>query len=56
MDSQTLPLVSIVTPAYNEEKYLSTCIESVLAQTYSNWDYMIVNNCSADRTLAIAQE
>ena len=56
MDSQTLPLVSIVTPAYNEEKYLSTCIESVLAQTYSNWDYTIVNNCSADRTLAIAQE
>ena len=56
MDSQTLPLVSIVTPAYNEEKYLSTCIESVLAQTYSNWDYTIVNNCSTDRTLAIAQE
>ena len=56
MDSQTLPLVSIVTPAYNEEKYLSKCIESVLAQTYSNWDYTIVNNCSTDRTLAIAQE
>lgn len=32
------------------------CIESVLAQTYSNWDYTIVDNCSTDRTLDIARE
>jgi glycosyltransferase involved in cell wall biosynthesis len=56
IDSKTLPLVSIVTPAYNEENYLSECIKSVEAQTYSNWDYTIVNNCSTDRTLEIAQE
>jgi glycosyltransferase involved in cell wall biosynthesis len=49
-------LVSIVTPAYNEEKYLAECIESVLAQTYGNWEYTIVNNCSTDGTLAIAQK
>jgi len=55
IDSKTPPLVSIVTPAYNEEKYLSECIESVQAQTYSDWDYTIVNNCSTDRTLAIAK-
>ncbi len=50
------PLVSVVTPAYNEEKYLAECIESVLAQTYQNWDCTIVNNCSTDRTLEIAQQ
>lgn len=50
------PLVSVVTPVYNGEKYLRQCIESVLAQTYANWDYVIVNNCSTDRTLEIAQE
>ncbi|MFZ1974630.1 MAG: glycosyltransferase family 2 protein, partial [Candidatus Acidiferrales bacterium] len=50
------PLVSIVTPAYNEENYLAECVESVLAQTYTNWDYTIVNNCSTDATLAIAQK
>lgn len=50
------PLVSIVTPVYNGEDYLRECIESVRAQTYSNWDYTIVNNCSSDRTLEIAQE
>lgn len=48
-------LVSIVTPVYNGEKYLSECIESVLNQTYSNWEYIIVNNCSTDRTLEIAK-
>jgi len=53
-NTQSLPLVSIVTPAYNEEKHLAQCIESVLRQTYSNWDYTIVNNCSRDGTLAIA--
>src|ERR1700683_1050672 len=52
----SLPLVSVVTPAYNEEKYLGECIESVLAQTYTNWDYTIVNNGSTDGTLAIAQK
>lgn len=50
------PLVSIVTPAYNEEEHIRECIESVIAQTYSNWDYTIVNNCSTDRTREIADE
>jgi glycosyltransferase involved in cell wall biosynthesis len=55
MNSTTQPLVSIVTPVYNEEEHLAECIESVLAQTYSHWDYTIVNNCSTDRTLEIAR-
>jgi len=49
------PLVSIVTPVYNEEEHLEECIQSILAQSYSNWDYVIVNNCSTDRTMEIAQ-
>lgn len=50
------PLVSILTPVYNTEKYIRECIESVLQQTYSNWEYVIVNNCSTDGTLEIAEE
>ena len=54
MDAHKQPLVSVVTPVYNGEPYLAECIESVLAQTYSNWEYIIVNNCSTDRTHEIA--
>jgi glycosyltransferase involved in cell wall biosynthesis len=52
---ESSPLVSVVTPVYNTEKYLAECIESILAQTYQNWEYIIVNNCSTDNTLEIAQ-
>lgn len=50
------PFVSVVTPVYNGEKYLAECIESILAQTYTNWEYIIVNNCSTDSTPNIAQQ
>lgn len=55
MRSESQPLVSVLTPVYNGESYLSECIESVLAQTYQNWEYCIVNNCSTDQTLEIAE-
>ncbi len=56
MSSAEKPLVSIVTPVYNGEPYLRECIESVLAQTYANFEYIILNNFSKDRTLEIAEE
>jgi glycosyltransferase involved in cell wall biosynthesis len=49
------PFVCVVTPLYNTEKYLKECIESVLHQTYSNWEYIILNNRSTDRSLEIAE-
>jgi glycosyltransferase involved in cell wall biosynthesis len=50
------PLVSVVTPVFNGEAHLRECLDSVLAQTYTNWDCTVVNNCSTDRTLDIARE
>lgn len=44
------PLVSIVMPAYNASKFISESIESVLHQTYKNWELIIVNDCSKDNT------
>jgi glycosyltransferase involved in cell wall biosynthesis len=55
MNPASQPLVSIVTPVYNGEEYFVECIESILAQTYQNWEYIIVNNCSKDRTMEIAR-
>jgi glycosyltransferase involved in cell wall biosynthesis len=55
MKQESQPLVSVLTPVYNGEEFLAECIESVLAQTYHNWEYCIVNNCSTDRTLEIAE-
>ncbi len=49
------PFVSVVTPVYNGEKYLIECIESVLTQHYQHWEYIILDNCSNDSSLEIAQ-
>lgn len=49
-------LVSIIMPAYNAEKYISESIESVLAQTYKNWELIIVDDCSSDNTKKIVDD
>jgi len=45
--------VSIITPAYNSEKYISKTIESVQKQTHGNWEMIIVDDCSTDKTCEI---
>lgn len=50
------PKVMVLTPVYNGAAFLRECIESVLAQDYDNWEYLIVDNRSTDGTLAIAQK
>jgi glycosyltransferase involved in cell wall biosynthesis len=55
LEKSSYPLVSVVTPVYNGAEYLAECIESVLAQTYPNWDYTIINNKSTDESSEIAR-
>jgi len=50
------PLVSIVMPTYNQAKYLPVSVQSVLDQTFTNWELIIVDNFSTDNTLEVLSE
>lgn len=53
--SNEQPLVSIVMPAYNCEKYIADAINSVIEQTYKNWELFVIDDCSTDNTESIAR-
>jgi glycosyltransferase involved in cell wall biosynthesis len=55
MSSDTEPFVSILTPVYNGQEFLRECIESILNQTYRNYEYIIVDNSSTDGTPGIIE-
>jgi glycosyltransferase involved in cell wall biosynthesis len=48
-------LVSVIMAAYNAEGYISESIESIKSQTYPNWELIIINDCSTDKTVSIVQ-
>lgn len=50
------PLISVIIPVYNAEKYLRSCLDSVLAQTYKNWEAVCVNDGSTDNSQKILEE
>lgn len=49
----SLPLISIITPVYNSDQFISHTINSVLNQTYENWELLLVDDCSSDKSLEI---
>jgi len=50
------PLISVITPAYNAGKYLEETIKSILAQSFSDFEFIIIDDCSTDNTWLIIQE
>ena len=49
------PIISVVVPAYNAERFLTPTLESALAQTFADWELLVVNDGSKDNTQAVAQ-
>ena len=50
------PLISVIVPVYNVEKYLKRCVDSILAQTYSRMEIVLVNDGSTDNSGEICEE
>lgn len=48
--------ISIIVPIYNNEKYIDKCVESVLCQTYENWELILINDGSTDNSLSVCEK
>ena len=53
--SKIAPKISVIVPIYNVEKYLSLCINSILAQTFKDFELILIDDCSTDKTLEVAK-
>ena len=50
------PLVSVIMPAYNAEKYIVESVESIINQTYQEWELIIINDGLSDKTGSLIKE
>ena len=50
------PVISIIIPVYNMEKYLDRCIESVISQTFKNWEVILIDDGSTDSSPGICEK
>ena len=52
---KTVPAVSIIIPMYNSEKYIGECLDSILAQTFTAYEVIVVDDCSTDNSRAVVE-
>lgn len=53
---QNKPVISVIVPIYNAKKYLRTCIDSILSQTYEDFELLLINDGSTDGCNVICDE
>ena len=52
---KTIPAISIIIPMYNVEKYIGECLDSILAQTFTDYEVIAVDDCSSDKTCEVVE-
>ena len=52
---KTIPAVSIIIPMYNTEKYIGECLDSILAQTFTDYEVIVVDDCSTDKSCEVVE-
>ena len=52
---KTIPSVSIIIPMYNSEKYIGDCLDSILVQTFQDFEVIVVDDCSTDNSRTVVQ-
>ncbi|ECR0841486.1 glycosyltransferase family 2 protein, partial [Campylobacter jejuni] len=56
MENLEYPLISVIMPTFNREKYIKFAIESILNQTFTSFEFIIIDDCSNDATYDIIRE
>lgn len=56
MSERSLPLVTVIVPCYNHEKYVETCLDSIFRQTYKNIEVIVVDDCSPDNSAEVIKK
>jgi alpha-1,3-rhamnosyltransferase len=55
-DENSNPLISVIVPSYNHEKYITLCIESIMCQSYSNFELIVIDDGSSDNSVQILKK
>ena len=53
--NRKIPAVSIIIPMYNAEKYIGECLDSILNQTFTDYEVIAVDDCSTDKTCEVVE-
>ena len=55
METEKIPLVSVIIPMYNSAKFISQTLESLLRQTMKNFEVVVVDDCSTDNSIEVVE-